>query len=80
MIWRTDIKERPNFLVNKSLVYDMDLILMLVIVAPIYNHGCVIHPIMNDPANSKPTFLLVVIFSIYLYTLSGRTGVTLMII
>ena len=54
MIWRTGIKERPNFLVNKaSLVYDMDLIIMMVRVEPIF-HGCVIYPIRNVPSNPIP--------------------------
>ena len=34
-----------------SLVYDMNLIIMMVKVAPIY-HGFVIYPIRNGPANS----------------------------
>ena len=55
MIWITGIKERPNLLVNKtSLVYDMDLIIMMVRVEPIF-HGCVIYPIRNGPANPIPT-------------------------
>ena len=49
------IKERPNFLLNKtSLVYDMDLIVIMVRFEPIL-HGCVINPIRNGPANSIPT-------------------------
>ena len=41
----------PNFLVNiTSLVYEMDLIIMMVRVEPIF-HGCVIYPIRNGPDN-----------------------------
>ena len=44
--------ERHNFLVKKtSLVYDMDLILMIVRVAPIC-HGCVIYLVRNGSADS----------------------------
>ena len=37
-----------------SLVYDMDLILMMVRVALIYHDGCAIYPMRNGLANSIP--------------------------